>query len=518
MVTRHYAVGSFDDDASYLMTARALAHGTPLTGTLPIGYPVVATYPPGFALLLAPLAAVAGPATWPYQALVLPCFLALFPLTHLWLRRAGAPRWLAAGVLLLLALSPLAATFATMVMAEAPFLVVLLGAFLAAQRWAGQDRALTAGRGGHGAAGRGPALAQAGGHRAGRGPRAVAAAAGPVAPGGRAGRRGGPGVAPVLVLRAAAGAALAGARYSSEIGGFGGLGVVPDGWAQYLCVALPDTVLPLVDVPRYVFVAVAWTVPVFVVLGIGAALRRRSGPATVATLVYLAETLLYPYINERRLILVLPVVLAWYVAGVGLAVREAAWFAGRHRAAARRGGRGGDAAGRRPAAVAVRPALHPRDGAGQRPAAQLGLPGLRRRGDRAAGRRRDAVRVDDVAGHRPGGRERPVLPVRPARLLGRRPAGRRGRRPGRLRRGRGVERAAAGGGVPGAGARRGPLGGPPLPRRGQTDVSVWEFVGPGTVHPFLSDAVGGLGAVGTEGDAPRSPGRGLGPGRSPSCP
>jgi hypothetical protein len=39
------------------------------------------------------------------------------------------------------------------------------------------------------------------------------------------------------------------------------------------------------------------------------------------TAVYLAETLVYPYVNERRIILVLPVVLAWYALGAWLCLR-----------------------------------------------------------------------------------------------------------------------------------------------------------------------------------------------------
>jgi hypothetical protein len=88
-------------------------------------------------------------------------------------------------------------------------------------------------------------------------------------------------------------------------------------------------VLPLVDVPRWVFVPMAATVPAVVLVGVVVALRRREA-ATVATLVYLAETLVYPYINERRLILVLPVVLAWYVAGAGTLLRGTGALAARH--------------------------------------------------------------------------------------------------------------------------------------------------------------------------------------------
>ena len=115
-----YHVGSFDDDGSYVLIARALARGVGFGGTLQAGYPLIGTYPPGFPLVLTPVALVAGSATWPYRVLVLVFFLALFPLTDLWLRRIGGSRPLRWSVLLLLALNPVAATYATMVMAELP--------------------------------------------------------------------------------------------------------------------------------------------------------------------------------------------------------------------------------------------------------------------------------------------------------------------------------------------------------------------------------------------------------------
>ncbi len=50
---------------------------------------------------------------------------------------------------------------------------------------------------------------------------------------------------------------------------------------------------------------------------------RRHRDATVTIVpVYLAMTLLWPYVNERRVILVLPIVAAWYVVG-GAAVWRA---------------------------------------------------------------------------------------------------------------------------------------------------------------------------------------------------
>jgi Glycosyltransferase family 87 len=328
IVATHYHVGSFDDDASYIMTARAIAHGTGFGGTLPAGYPLISTYPPGFAILLSPVALVAGSATWPYRALVLVFFVALFPLTHLWLRRIGAPRWLAIGVLLLLALNPVVATYATMVMVEAPFMAAVLATGLLADRWAADRRAFTA-------AGVGTVvlaavliyLKEAGvGIVAGlalwlvlrrRWRRALTLLAAVVVA-----------FLPVLAYRMAVGTPLAGSRYSSEIGGNLSLSAIPTALHEYAVHALPRSVVPLVGVPG-LFEAVYVTVPVFCLLGAVVWLRRYREPAALMTLVYLAETLVYPYINERRIVLVLPVVLAFYLTGAHQVLRWLAAALGR---------------------------------------------------------------------------------------------------------------------------------------------------------------------------------------------
>jgi hypothetical protein len=322
LVAPLYHVGSFDDDASYVLIARALARGTGLGGMLPAGYPLIGTYPPGFPSLLAPVALVAGGATWPYRVLVLCFFLALFPLTDLWLRRVGLPRWHRWAVLLLLALNPVAATYATMVMAEFPFLVIGVLVVLLARRWAADGRLLSW-------AGAGTVLAGAAliwVKEAGIGliaglalwfllRRAWRQAAVLLA-----------GVAlacsPILLYRAAVGTPLAGSRYSSEIGGNMRLSALPHAIVEYWTTALPRSIVPLVGLPSGVFAVVTVTAPVFVVVGAVVWLRRyRADPAGVMTAVYFAETLLYPYVNERRVILVLPVVLAWYVLGAQLGLR-----------------------------------------------------------------------------------------------------------------------------------------------------------------------------------------------------
>src|SRR6202030_1088187 len=85
--------------------------------------------------LLAPLVK-AFPGTFvPFRLLSVVCFAALFPLTWAYLRRRRVPEWIAVGTLAVLALCPALATFGSMVMAESPFLVLLLITLMLAERW-----------------------------------------------------------------------------------------------------------------------------------------------------------------------------------------------------------------------------------------------------------------------------------------------------------------------------------------------------------------------------------------------
>ncbi len=57
------------------------------------------------------------------------------------------------------------------------------------------------------------------------------------------------------------------------------------------------------------------TVPVFCVVGAVAWYRRHPRGDSWMVWAYFAETLAYPFTNQRRVILVLPVVVLWYVVG-----------------------------------------------------------------------------------------------------------------------------------------------------------------------------------------------------------
>lgn len=349
VVGLHYYVGSFDDDANYILTARALLAGKGLTGSLVSGNSVIGAYPPGYPLLIAPIQwAFPGDSAFvPLRVFSALCGAAVLPLTWGWMRRRSMPPPTRAAVMVLLALDPVLATFSTMVMAETPFLVAFLALLAAADRW---DRAgrlwcwpavavvvLSAAEVWLKEAGiglvAGIALWYWMRRQWGRG---VAVLAGV-----------GVSLLPVLVGRLVEGIPLAGARYTEELNNYyrGGLVhrvlvVVPHNLLQWLFVALPATVVAFVSpvswlpTPGYWF---GWQVTVFTVVGLLVAIRRHRDLTVVAVPVYAAMTLLYPFINQRRVILVLPVVLAWYALGVHATVVFVARYARRHLSARRSG-------------------------------------------------------------------------------------------------------------------------------------------------------------------------------------
>jgi hypothetical protein len=327
-----YHVGSFDDDANYVLVARALAHGTGLTGTLSAGPRLIATYPPGYSAVLAPLAAVFGNALWPYRALSLLLLVAVFALTWIWLGRHGLSPAARAAVCLVMALNPVLATYATMVMAELPFIVVLLALVIAAESWREQNTTWTGSAVGVIVA----AAALIWFKEAGVG--AVAGVAiwlamwrqwrkAIVALGGVAAL-----VAPLLIFRAIAGTSLIGSRYSDEIGGTvsGGLlhriGHFPHAMTTLLGTAMRKTLLPAAPqwskLDAHLVGAIALCVSALVILGFVVWCWRYRDVAVAIVVVYLAETALYPFINERRLVLVLPVLAAFLVVGAEFVLRH----------------------------------------------------------------------------------------------------------------------------------------------------------------------------------------------------
>jgi hypothetical protein len=343
LIWPHYFVGSFDDDSSYILTARALLAGHGLTGHEVSGAVVAGLYPPGYGALLAPLVWLWPHSFLPLRLLSVACYAGLFPLVWIYLKRRGVSEGIRACVLVLLALGPTLATFGSMVMAEAPFLVLFMVFLLLIDRWEREDRALTwTGIGVVAASGGLVWIKEAGigvvaglilwflvgAVRAARpksrslpARRAVAVAGGVVAL-----------LLPVVVARIVAGVPITGARYSAELGAYyhGGMvsrliHVTPHGLWQMVSTALPATLVPYGsplpgignphDVGHLLWKILAWQVTILVVIGFVVWVRRYRDATVAIVPVYLAMTLLWPYVNERRVILVIPVVAVWYVVG-----------------------------------------------------------------------------------------------------------------------------------------------------------------------------------------------------------
>lgn len=348
-------MGSFDDDASYILTAKALLAGQGLTGHLTSGMVVVGLYAPGFSAVIAPLVWLWPHTYLPLRLFSVGAFAAIFPLTWLVLARRRVRFELRVAVLVLLALGPPLATYGSMVMAEATFLVTLLLLFLALDAWMAAEWVLSrwviaviglsaaliwikeAGLGLVGGLGLYLLF--------GRHPQRLARTA-----------LVGAGVAltlvPVLVARLVAGIPIAGSRYSLELGAYyqGGLlnrlvHVFPGSVLHLLATAIPATLVPYLD-PLPIggpwpdlWKVLSWQVTILAAVGAVVWVRRYRDAAAPMLAVYLLESALWPFVNERRAILVLPVLTAWYVLGaarVWTAVR--AWLVRRRSAPAQLNG------------------------------------------------------------------------------------------------------------------------------------------------------------------------------------
>ena len=329
-----YHVGSFDDDANYLMAAHVLAAGGGLTSSMPSGATVVAYYLPGYPLLLVPLVWLFGNALWPPRVFSTVCVALLYPLLWTWMGRRGLKPGYRVAVLGLLAINTVLATYSTMVMAEAPFLVVLVLALFALDRWERLPGVLNAcvvvvlmaelvwlKEAGIGLVG-GLVLYELWRRRWSR---AAAVSVGTAAL-----------LLPGLVARWASGGSTIGNRYVGEISAPGDGGflhqlpkeVVEDIWS-YLQEVLRQSVLPTGSpLPSHgalelLLATVGATVPLFGFVGAVAWYRRHPLAESWMLWAYFLETLAYPYTNQRRVILVLPVVIIWYVTGAAVVWRWA---------------------------------------------------------------------------------------------------------------------------------------------------------------------------------------------------
>jgi hypothetical protein len=145
---------------------------------------------------------------------------------------------------------------------------------------------------------------------------------------------------PIVIGRLSTGVPVAGARYTSELGSYysGGwlhrIALVPLGLGEWFFDALPSAIVrtgsPLSNQTALfvVFRALACgTTGLLVVVGTVTWLRRRGADlAFFVMLAYVGEVSLYKYVNDRRALLLLPILLTWYVIGVAQAYR---WLADR---------------------------------------------------------------------------------------------------------------------------------------------------------------------------------------------
>lgn len=331
VVSVRYHVGSFDDDSSYVMGARAIASGHGITSRLAGGYPLVGVYPPGYPALLSPLAAIWPSSVEPFRVFSLVLFVAIFPLTWVYLRRRRVPEPVCLGVLALLALNPVLTTYATMVMAEVPFIVLFLLLLLVVERWEREPQAFTW-------AGAGTVVLAAAlfwVKEAGIGlvvglvawlllrrlwRKAVATAIAPALL-----------IAPLLLMRTLAHANLIGSRYSKDLGPVHGslpsrlVSLAPAAAWSYVTQAVPRSILPsgmgvlqehgVFSLFSALFLMVSWISAPLIIVGFVVWWRRHADAACLMVPMYLAETLVYPYTNERRVILILPVIIAWFALG-----------------------------------------------------------------------------------------------------------------------------------------------------------------------------------------------------------
>lgn len=364
-IAPHYTAGSFDDDGHYIALATALVNGLGFVDTSQPGAPVDTFVPPGYPALIAPLVALFPGEALPLRLLSLIAYLALFPMTWHWLGLRRVSDGLRLTVLVLLALNPVVGTYATMVMAEAPFLVALLLLLIAAHRWA-EQRPIVTGWGLVAAAAmmalpllKSAAIVVVPGVvgwlllRRQLARAALMAVAGALA------------VLPPMIVRVATGESPLGTRYADDFSDYGGdplgrlLTVLPDAALTFLRTALPNSVVPTETLPLTMLDQpllgaldlLRWSVAPLVLIGFVAWQRRRLDLTLLVAPLYLLQSLAYPFVNERRVVLVLPLVLVWYVVGASVLVRLLALAASR--VGALRGGHRSVSGGSSVAACAV---------------------------------------------------------------------------------------------------------------------------------------------------------------------
>jgi hypothetical protein len=328
LVAGHYVVGSFDDDGHYLALAKAFLHGKGYVDTSIPGSPVETLYPPGYPLLITPFVWLGGSSLWLIRLLSAAAFLGCFPLLDRLLRRHSVSPALRVATLALFALSPTAATFGSEVMPETVFLFVLLSVLVAMPEWEVGRRLLTW-RGAVVALGAPylfllktaglPMLVGVLGwlllRRRWR-HLAMTVVTSAVM------------LIPLVLVRMSAGHVV-GVRYKSEYALAGPfLHAIWNGIRLYVTDAIPATLVPTTGAGLHGHVVVVdallwllrYSAALLVVIGWISWLRRRIDVTALIVPFYLAETVPFAFVNERRVVLLLPLVVAWYAIGWGRVV------------------------------------------------------------------------------------------------------------------------------------------------------------------------------------------------------
>lgn len=134
--------GLRNDDAQYVMLARALASGRGFVDSALPGNPISTFVPPGYPALLVPL-------IWffPGSVLALELSSVVFSLiavvlTYIYLRLKALPAWMTLLVTVLFALNPVVGYYSGIAMAEAPFVGCLMALLIALHFYERTDRPL----------------------------------------------------------------------------------------------------------------------------------------------------------------------------------------------------------------------------------------------------------------------------------------------------------------------------------------------------------------------------------------
>jgi len=130
-------------------------------------------------------------------------------------------------------------------------------------------------------------------------------------------------IAPLVLARLSSGSVTP-SRYKNEYGLAGPLPhAIWNGVRGYVTDAIPATLVPTTGAGLHshsvVLDVLLWIVresaTLIVLVGFISWMRRRIDVTLLITPLYLAETVPFPFINQRRVVLLLPLVVAWYVLG-----------------------------------------------------------------------------------------------------------------------------------------------------------------------------------------------------------